>query len=109
MVRKPASRVQRLPRSVQEMIRTAPSPGLAENNLQRLLDATRQNLTKFPDQELSALVQLVGSSSFLADILWREGVDWPDLFFRQVSVAQKTRAEHARELDALVAHFDSFD
>ena len=94
MHRKSALTVRRLPRSFQEMIQTAPSPGLAENNVQRLLEATGQNLAKFPDEKLSALVQLMGSSSFLADVLLREGVEWPDVFLQQISFEQKTRAAH---------------
>ena len=109
MHRKSALTVRRLPRSFQEMIQTAPSPGLAENNVQRLLEATGQNFAKFPDEKLSALVQLMGSSSFLADVLLREGVEWPDVFLQQISFEQKTRAAHARELDTLVRNSASLD
>ena len=77
---------------------------MAENNLQRLLELTPLDLAKFPAAKLSVLVQLLGSSSFLADVLLREGTDWLDLFLRQIGVEQKTRAEkdsccHFRELN----------
>ena len=98
-----------MPRRVQEFIRTAPSPALAENNVQRLLETTSQDVARFPAAKLSVLIQLLGSSSFLADVLLREGTDWLDPFLRQIGVEQKTRAEHARELDALVGNSDSFE
>ena len=109
MIRKTASPARRLPHKLQELIRKSPSPALADNNLQRLLEATPQDLAKIPAAKIPVLVQLLGSSSFLADVLVREGIGWPDLFLRQISVEQKTRAEHARELDDLVRHTGSFD
>src|SRR5689334_6776466 len=109
MIRKTASPARRLPRKLQESIQKSPSPALAENNLQRLLEATPAGLAKFPAAKLSALLRLLGSSSFLADVLVREGVGWPDLFLRQIGVEQKTRAEHAEELDALVRNSESLE
>ena len=108
MIRKIASSERRVPRNIQELIKTSPSPGLAENNLQRLLEAS-QDLVDFPDEKLSTLIRLIGSSSFLADVLVRAGADWPDLFLRLIEIEQKTRAEHARELDALLGNVESFD
>ena len=63
---------------------------MAENNLQRLLELTPLDLAKFSAAKLPVLVRLLGSSSFLAEILLREGVDSPDFFLRQIGVEQKT-------------------
>jgi len=109
MSRKTASAMRPMPRRVQEFIRTAPSPALAENNVQRLLETTSQDVARFPAAKLSVLIQLLGSSSFLADVLLREGTDWLDLFLRQIGVEQKTRAEHARELDAMIKSSEKFE
>ena len=109
MTRKTASPERRVPRKIPELIKTSPSPPLAENNLQRLLELTPQDLAKIPAEKLPVLVQLLGASSFLADVLLREGVEWPDVFLQQISFEQKTRAAHARELDTLVRNSDSLD
>ena len=82
---------------------------MAENNLQRLLELTPLELAKFSAAKLPVLVRLLGSSSFLADVLLREGTDWLDLFLRQIGVEQKTRAEHARELDAMIKSSEKFE
>ncbi|HEX7228884.1 MAG TPA: bifunctional [glutamate--ammonia ligase]-adenylyl-L-tyrosine phosphorylase/[glutamate--ammonia-ligase] adenylyltransferase [Candidatus Binatia bacterium] len=109
MIRKTSSPAGRGPRNIQQLITTSPSPALAGNNLQRLLEATSQALANFPDENLSTLVRLIGSSSFLADVLVREGADWPDLFLRQISIEQKTRAQHARGLDAAIKSSQNFE
>ena len=98
-----------MPRRIPELIKTSPSPPLAENNLQRLLELTPQDLAKIPAEKLPVLVQLLGASSFLADVLLREGSAWPDLFLRQISIAQNTRVEHLRELDETIKSSESFD
>src|SRR5689334_8682983 len=102
MTRKTASPKRRVPRKLSELIKTSPSPAMAENNLQRLLELTLLELAKVSAAQLPVLVRLLGSSSFLAVVLLREGSDWLDLFLRQIGVEQKTRAENAQELDAMI-------
>src|SRR5215472_72857 len=109
MIRKTASPAWRLPHKIQELIRKSPSPAMAENNLQRLLEATPQDLAKIPAARLPVLIQLLGASSFLADVLVREGIGWPDFFLRQISIEQKTCAEHVRQLDEIVKDSSTLD
>jgi hypothetical protein len=77
----------------------SPSPPLAVSNLARLLKGGGQKTLKnIPDQYLPVLLRLLGSSSFLSDILVRQGKYWPELFLRQIKVARKSVAEHSNEL-----------
>ena len=109
MIRNTASPERGVPRKIQKLISTSPAPALAENNLQSLLEATSQGLAKLPGDRLSTLVRLIGSSSFLTDVLLREGADWPELFLQQISIEQKTRAEHVQELEAIIKSSDNFE
>src|ERR1041384_6064541 len=109
MIRNTASPERGGPRKIQKLMSTSPAPALAENNLQSLLEATSQGLAKLPGDRLSTLVRLIGSSSFLTDVLLREGADWPELFLQQISIEQKTRAEHVRELEAIIKASDNFE
>jgi len=109
MIRKTARDMRRVPHNIEELIRKSPSPALAVTNLEHLLEVTPQALEKFPAQELPMLIQLLGSSSFLSDVVIREGSAWQDAFVRQVSVKQKTRAQHDSELEPMVKDSGSFE
>jgi hypothetical protein len=50
------------------------------------------------DQNLLVLLRLLGSSSFLSDILLRQRKHWPELVFRQIKVARKSVTAHSNEL-----------
>ncbi|MGH7816130.1 MAG: bifunctional [glutamate--ammonia ligase]-adenylyl-L-tyrosine phosphorylase/[glutamate--ammonia-ligase] adenylyltransferase, partial [Candidatus Binatia bacterium] len=87
----------------------SPSPRLAENNLLRLLDGgSAKALETIPGAELLILFRLLGSSSFLSDVLLRQGKNWPELFLRQVKIKQKSCAEHLKELTAVIQESKSF-
>ena len=92
-----------------KLIDESPSPALAVNHLQRLVEAG--NLPAFrqiPNSQLPALVKLLGSSSFLSDVLIRQGDSWPDLFLRQIKTVRKSAAEHIKELSPSIATAESF-
>jgi [glutamine synthetase] adenylyltransferase / [glutamine synthetase]-adenylyl-L-tyrosine phosphorylase len=81
------------------LIDKSPSPALATNNLARLVESHGQKALKsIPGQYLAVLFRLLGSSSFLSDILVRQGKHWPELFLRQIKIARKSVAEHSNEL-----------
>jgi glutamate-ammonia-ligase adenylyltransferase len=94
------------------LIDKSPSPPLASNNLARLVESHGQKALKsIPDQYLPVLFRLFGSSSFLSDILVRQGKHWPELFLRQIKISRKSVAEHSNELKLAtkgVATFDEF-
>ena len=97
-------------RQFKKLIDASPSPRLAENNLARLLDSGgRKALDKIPAAQLPDLFRLLGSSSFLSEVLNREGSHWPELFLRQVKIKQKSVAEHLKELKTRIKRSLSFD
>ena len=97
-------------RQFKKLIDASPSPRLAENNLARLLDSGGQKaLDKIPATRSPDLFRLLGSSSFLGEVLNREGKHWPELFLRQRNLQQKSVAEHAGEIDAAIQESRSFD
>ena len=46
------------------------------------------------------MLQLLGGSAYLSDILIRAGAGWPDLFLQQIKTAQKTASGHLAELSS---------
>jgi len=66
-------------------------------------------ISKIPAAGLSTLFCLLGSSSFLGDVLIRQGRNWPEFFLRQIRIAQKSRADHAKDLNANIKESMSFD
>ena len=97
-------------RQFKKLIDASPSPRLAENNLARLLDSGGQKaLDKVPATQLPDLFRLLGSSSFLSEVLNREGKHWPELFLRQRNIQQKSVAEHAKEIEPAIQECRSFD
>ena len=107
--KKRISRSQSESKIFQTLINKSPAPRLAENNLSRLLEIGTSNaLAKIPHSELPHLIRLLGASSFLSDILIRQKEHWPEVFLRQIKVAQKSAAEHASELRVLTKAVTTF-
>ena len=93
---------------INKLIDASPSPALAENHLHRLLETGGlRAFKKIPASQLSALVTLLGSSSFLSDVLIRQGKSWPESFLRQIKTARKSVAEHITELSPSIANAES--
>ena len=97
--RKRIIRSQSEPKIFQALIDKSPSPPLAVNNLARLVESGGQKAFKnIFDEHLPVLFRLLGASSFLGDILIRQKEHWPEIFLREIQVAQKSVAEHATDL-----------
>ena len=85
------------------LVRNAPAPDLARNNLARLIEASGlKTFQSVPAGVLPTLITLLGSSSYLSDVLIRRGKDWPDFFSQQVSLPKKPAQQHLRELNSAV-------
>jgi glutamate-ammonia-ligase adenylyltransferase len=81
------------------LIRSSPAPDLARTNLARLLETAGPKAPlAIPDKLLPTLLTLLGSSSYLSDVLIRCGKDWPRFFVEQVSLPQKSVNEHLKNL-----------
>jgi glutamine synthetase adenylyltransferase len=95
---------------IQRLLRESPSPSLAENHLLRLLEASSiGTIKKIRSSHFSELINLLGSSSFLSDVLIRQGEHWPEVFLRQIKVRRKTAAENLMDLNASIRGVVSFD
>ena len=66
-------------------------------------------LNKVPAGHVAALIRLIGSSSYLSDVLIRRGKNWPELFLRQIKIPQKSVAEHLAELIPQIKESKSLD
>ena len=64
---------------------------------------------KIPAADLPALVRLLGSSSYLSDVLLRHGKDCCELFLRQIKIIQKRVSEHLADLEPAVKHSQSLE
>jgi len=85
------------------LIRQSPSASLARTNLIRLSEAGGLSaLKEFPSHYSPALFRLLGGSSYLSDILLREGKEWTQLFLEQMARPRKTASDHVAELSPLV-------
>ena len=88
---------------IQQLLKKAPSPPLAQNYLLSLIDSGgATSIKKISATYLPDLIRLLGSSTYLSDFLIRQGKHWPELFLRQIKIDQKTVAEHLAELEPLV-------
>jgi glutamate-ammonia-ligase adenylyltransferase len=97
-------------KTLKKLIDVSPSPALAENHLRQLLDGGAPGaIKKISPSYLPALINLLGSSSFLSDVLLRRGKNWPEFFLRQIEIKQKTPAQHSKELSVIVGESKSFD
>jgi glutamate-ammonia-ligase adenylyltransferase len=92
-----------LDEKLEKLIPSSPSPALTENHLSRLLEMSdAKAISKLPAADLSALVRLLGSSSYLSDVLFRQGNDSCETFRRQIKLKQKTVSEHLADLESAV-------
>ncbi len=83
---------------------------MAENHLLRLIeDDDIKRLQRIAPAEQELLFRMLGSSSYLSDVLIRAGKNWPELLLHQIKVEQKTVADHLTELEAIAREADSFD
>jgi glutamate-ammonia-ligase adenylyltransferase len=97
-------------RTVRKLIRSSPSPALAENHLLRLLEVSgAKAIAKIRAADLLPLVRLLGSSSYLGDVLLRQGKNCCEIFLRQIRIEQKTVSEHLADLEPAVKQSKSFD
>jgi glutamate-ammonia-ligase adenylyltransferase len=96
--------------TVRKAVLASPSPPLAENHLRDLIEAGgAKAIDKIPARHLPDLIRLLGSSSFLSEVLIRQGKNWPELFVRQIKTEQKTAAENLTEINAAIQGAVSFD
>ena len=59
--------------------------------------------------ELSLLIRVLGGSSYLTDILIRQGKNWPAVFLRQIKISRKSIAEHLADLEFSLNNANSLD
>jgi len=86
---------------IERLLHKSPSPSLAKNHLLRLIESTGStSIKKIPAGDWPLLVRLLGGSTYLSEILIRQGKNWPELFRRQIKIPQKTVGEHLAELSA---------
>src|SRR4029434_8358068 len=91
-------------------IRNSPSPSLAENHFQALLEVGGANaIAKIPAAQLPALFYLLGSSTYLSDVLIRQGKQWPEMFLAQIRIARRTVSEHLADLALSMKNLKSLD
>ncbi|HEY2918771.1 MAG TPA: bifunctional [glutamate--ammonia ligase]-adenylyl-L-tyrosine phosphorylase/[glutamate--ammonia-ligase] adenylyltransferase [Candidatus Binatia bacterium] len=96
-------------KKLERLLKISPSPSLARNHPRRLLDAGRVDaLAKISRAELPVLLRLLGSSSFLSDILIRQEEHWPEVFLHQIKTQQKTVAAHSNGLKAATKDVATF-
>ena len=96
-------RAPALTRKYRSLLKDSPSPALAEANLSRLIESGgAKALEKIPRAGLPALFAVLGASTYLSDILFRQGKEWPELFFRQLRTKTKSLAVHLRELEPCI-------
>lgn len=97
-------------KKTERLLKESPSPSLARNHLLRLLEGGNdKTISKIPAAELSTLFFLLGASGFLSDVLIRQGRNWPEFFLRQITIKQKSVADHANDLGAAIKDSMSFD
>jgi [glutamine synthetase] adenylyltransferase / [glutamine synthetase]-adenylyl-L-tyrosine phosphorylase len=86
-------------KKIAELIKRSPSPALARAHFLSLIEAGGLNsLRRLSAPQLSLLIRVLGASSYLSDILIRQGKGWPALFLRQIGVPRRSVAEHLADL-----------
>ena len=86
-------------KKIEELIKQSPSPALAKSHFARLTEAGGLgSLKALAEQQLSLLIRVLGASSYLSEILIRQGKDWPAFFLRGIGISQKTVAAHLADL-----------
>ncbi|MDE0214051.1 MAG: bifunctional [glutamate--ammonia ligase]-adenylyl-L-tyrosine phosphorylase/[glutamate--ammonia-ligase] adenylyltransferase, partial [Deltaproteobacteria bacterium] len=83
------------------MARSAPSPDTALVQLGRLVESGGSApLASLAPADLRILLQLLGGSAYLGDILIGEEDSWGETFIRSVSTGPRTATQHAAEFGA---------
>src|SRR5919109_2675096 len=94
----------------QQLIKRSPAPSLAKSNLSRLLESGgATSLDNISETDLPALIRLLGSSSYLSEILIRQGETWPELFLGQIGINHKAVAQHLLELEPAITKSEALD
>lgn len=89
------------------MAAQSPSPRLARAHLERLFDSGGPKaVARLDREELALLLRILGASSFLTDVLLRQGESWPEVFHRQIHIPTKSAAEHAAEISGSLSDSD---
>ena len=84
---------------IRRLAAQSPAPDLARANVSRLLDsAGPESFARLSREELPLLLRLLGASSFLSDVLIRQGKRWPETFRRQINTPSKSAVEHTAEI-----------
>jgi len=92
---------------IERLIRQSASPETARVQLGRLIDAGGPSrLPSLPDEKLLALVQLLGGSIFLSNILIREEAGWLNAFLKAIHTAGKSLSEHFADFGDLLRDRD---
>ena len=95
---------------IERFLKESPLPRLAENHLLRLIENSgTKTFNKIPLTHLPPLIRVLGSSSYLSDVLIRQGELWPELFLRQTKVIRKTVDQHLADLKLVIEESGSFD
>ena len=56
---------------------------------------------------MTALFGILGGSTYLSDILFRQGEEWPSLFLQQLKIKCKPMPDHERELEPCIKNAKS--
>ncbi len=89
-------------RRLKRLARWAASPETARVQLDRLLEAGGPGpLSELAPRELRALLQLLGGSTYLGDILIRAGDAWGRTFAEAIHTRGKAHARHSEDFGAL--------
>jgi [glutamine synthetase] adenylyltransferase / [glutamine synthetase]-adenylyl-L-tyrosine phosphorylase len=97
-------------KKIEELIKRSPSPDLAGSHFIGLIEAAGLNSLKaLSEPQLSLLIRVLGASSYLSDILIRQGKDWPAVFLRQIKISRKSLAEHLADLEFSLNQSNSLD
>ncbi len=89
-------------RRLERLAQSAPSPRSALVQLGRLVETGgRKPLAELAPPDLRILLQLLGGSAYLSDILIRCGDSWADAFMQAVQTDSKPLARHAADFGDL--------
>jgi len=81
---------------IDRFITRSASPDTARVQLGRLIEAGDSSAAaNLPDEQLSALLQLLGGSIYLSEILIRQGAVWRESWLEAIQIPEKLLAQHA--------------
>ena len=96
--------------TVRKLIKASPSPALAKNHFLLLLESCgEKTISSLGTADLKALVRLLGSSSYLSDILLQQGRHCCEIFSYQINIERKPVSEHLADLEPAVSQSESLD